>query len=209
MNIEEFLEQGKSKNLSITEIERTELVEKNQLAEYYVGDFNHLSDHKTLRRGKKHLIIGTTGSGKSTLVRAIAFSVARKKKIMWYSSEEDYEDMKTAISFSGELPESLNNIEFREENGYIEKHKDDYKSFLNDLIKDFIENGCEVLFFDNLTTSAFYEGLGFDDQKKFFMMLSNIFLKLNKPIYFVAHTNAGTKDLQSELFTANDIRGNK
>ena len=209
MDIEGLINASKGTNLVVTEDEKYDFIEKNQLAEYYVGDFNHLIDHKTLRRGKKHLLLGTTGSGKSTLARAIAFNIARKKKVMWYSSEEDSEDMKTAISFSNELPESLRNIEFREENIYLTKYKNDYKSFLNDIIKDFIENKCEAFFFDNLTTSAFYEGLKFEEQKDFFMKISNIFLDLNKPIYFIAHTDAKTKDLQAELFTANDIRGNK
>ena len=209
MDIEEFLNSRKSKNLSITNKQANELIEANQLAEYFVGEFNFLKEHKSLRRGKKHLLLGTAGSGKSTLARAVAFNIARKQKIMWYSSEESYDDMITALSFSKELPESLCNVEFRDEAEFIKTHGENVDSFLSALVKDFIESGCEVLFFDNITTSNFYEMQKLDIQKKFFMRLSNVFVELNKPLFLVAHTSSGVKDLQGDLFTATDIRGGK
>jgi SpoVK/Ycf46/Vps4 family AAA+-type ATPase len=189
--------------------EKENLIKINKTSYFSVGDFSFLKDHKSLRPGKKHLLLGTSGSGKSTLARSVCNEISKHHKVMWYSSEEDLEDTKTAASFSKTDDVVLENIEFREESYYLKKYKKDHKLFLADLLKDFIENQCEVFFFDNLTTSAYYEGQDFDKQADFFNTLSDFFKTVKKPIFIIAHTDAKTKDLQKELFDANSIRGQK
>jgi energy-coupling factor transporter ATP-binding protein EcfA2 len=208
MNIDEILNGG-NKSLIMTDDEKKNLITENETDFYPCEGFDFISDHKGLRPGKKHLLLGTSGSGKSTLARSICFKMAEKSKVYWYSSEENFKDMQVAISRMDISNECLGNVEFRQEQDFIIKVNGCYKSFLNLMIKDFIESQCDILFFDNLTTSNFYENQSFEDQKNFFNGLCVAIDKIQKPIFIVAHTDAKTKDLQSELFSVNDIRGQK
>jgi KaiC/GvpD/RAD55 family RecA-like ATPase len=208
MNLDEILN-PKRDSLILNDIEKAALVKINSTNYYKAGDFSFLNDHKSLRPGKKHLLLGTTGSGKTTLARSICYEIAKEKKVMWYSSEESLDDMRTAISINAVNNKSLENVDFREEQDYIKKTNGDSLKFISEIVKDFIQGGCEVMFFDNLTTSAFYEGKQIDQQAAFFNMLSEVFKKIKKPIFIIAHTDAKTKDLQKDLFDANSIRGQK
>jgi adenylate kinase family enzyme len=209
MNDIEQILKPKNKTLKMSQGERVNLINLNRTSYFSVGDFSFLKDHKSLRPGKKHLLLGTPGSGKSTLARSICNEVAKNHKVMWYSSEEDLDDTKTAASFAEQDDLCLDNIFFREEDAYVKKHKGDHMAFLMDLFRDFTESQCEVLFFDNLTTSSFYEGKKLDEQKDFFNLMSSFFKEVKKPVFIIAHTDSKTKDLQKELFDANSIRGQK
>ena len=188
---------------------KKESVIKNETNLFDSVGFDFLNDHQSLRPGKKHLLIGTTGTGKSTLTRSVAFNIAKQNKIFWYSSEESLEDMKYAVTKNGISKKVLENIEFRDERQAQKEAGNDSMKFLEWLAREFIESRSTVLFFDNITTTVFYEGQKFDKQTEFFNQLSELMVKLNRPIFMIAHTDSKTKDLQSELFTANDIRGQK
>ena len=67
---------------------------------------------------------------------------------------------------------------------------------------------CEIFFFDNLTTTWFYEPQKPDKQSEVFSKLREILKDCNIPGFFIAHMSSQVKD-QNALLRANDIFGSK
>jgi len=63
MNLDAILN-PKKEGLVLTAVKKAKLKKDNQTCYFNSGDFNFLNDHKSLRPGKKHLLLGTAGSGK-------------------------------------------------------------------------------------------------------------------------------------------------
>lgn len=198
---------GKKKNNSLViPVEEKNKIIKDAKTNYFESaGFNFIKDHVGFRKGKKHLLIGTTGSGKSTLSRAICLNVARDKKVFWYSTEETFNDMIKAFHDSEVDDSILKNITF-----FSEYDKEiNAKNFIKILSQKIIESESEILFFDNITTSLFYPNGDVTEQDKIFINLSAMVDHLNIPLFIIAHTAGGVKDLQKELFTADNVKGSK
>ena len=170
--------------------------------------FAFIDDHKGFRLGKKHLLLGTSGSGKSTLARSVLINTAKKQRVLLLSTEETLEDTVFMFNERGTSDKIKENIVFVFEDSIIDEKKS-IQGYMERLARKVINNGCEIVFYDNMTTSAMYNDVGFDKQTMFFNELSKLMLEINVPIFIIAHTNATTKDSQSELYVANDIKGPK
>ena len=71
-----------------------------------------------------------------------------------------------------------------------------------------IESNCDAIFIDNITTSKLYaSGLRPAGQEKSAKVLNSIAKKLNKVIFYVAHTRKEITDNYHKLITNEDIRG--
>jgi KaiC/GvpD/RAD55 family RecA-like ATPase len=50
--------------------------------------FDFLKGHNGFQAGMCHVLVGTTGTGKSTLARSILAQQAKETNVFYYSSEE-------------------------------------------------------------------------------------------------------------------------
>ncbi len=194
--------------LEIGSGERQHLRMKNEIT-LFESRFHFMKDNCGLRPGKVHLFLGTTGTGKTTLVRSIEIDSAEMAPIGKYSSEEDLEDTKYLLSKRVVHNDVLKNIFFLDEKSILKKiNSDDLNGFFTYLYNWLIAIKAKAFFFDNLT-SSFYEGKPFKVQIKFYELLRAMIEALNIPCVLVAHTRFGVKDSQSELIMPDDIRGPK
>ena len=181
------------------------VVQEYESSPYGYTQFNFLNDHRSLRPGKKHLLIGTTGTGKTTLTRSVIFQLAKGAKILWYSTEESFDDMVYMMSKADIGQDERSKIHFRHEmeaDKWINENESSLSNYLADAVT---RTKSEIIVFDNLTTSKFYSG-NIDVIVKMFDELSTVVKRLNVPIIIIAHTASGVKDMQSELFTGDDIK---
>ena len=193
-------------NAVINGKELKEIREENQHV-YIQSDFKFLMAHKGLRPGCLHLLLGTSGSGKSTVVRKIIVETAKQYPVLLWLSEEDREDFLVAISKNYPGQDIAENI-------IIISEQDQCDSVTPAQLWDiFLEalrtHKPKSVFFDNITTSAMYEGLRPSEQGKVARALKNVCRKMQCPFVLVAHTRADVTDSSGKLIDDNDIRGGK
>jgi GTPase SAR1 family protein len=153
------------------------------------------------------MVIGTAGGGKSTLIRTILRDLLFNQKNEKYSivsllSEETCQQYKTQLVHGLEPDKRLENCVLMSEIDEIEQGSKYFFDNIEMLSPD-------VLIYDNLTTSRFYEGARPSEQVRYFSRIKELTSKINCATIIVAHTAANVSDNQDKLIEPNDIRGNK
>lgn len=178
---------------------------ENESFEFLQSKFNFLKDHFGFRKGCVHMILGTTGSGKSTLVRSILVEILNSgKRTLIYSCEEDIKDFEINLAYVKE-PILTDKLRIFHESDMIERTEgvSNIEDFIKQLHMCIVENEIEILIFDNITTSNFYE-----QNKKAAetaTKLKALCEKTNIPFLIVAHTSASIRE--GMFFDASCIRG--
>lgn len=180
---------------------------------FFKSKFNFLNEHRGLRPGALHLLLGTSGSGKSSLVRSILKDIATRfnnqEKLLCWLSEESKLDFLTEFvqsNYNKSIARNINiisELEMPEE--VIGQSQMELLYFKHNLSND----EHKIIFIDNITTSKFYNDRSPVEQSNFIMMLKGIAKDRDIPIVLVAHTKHDVSDNMSRLITENDIRGNK
>lgn len=197
-----------ARSLAVSEEHIQRLAEKND-KKYFKIRFNFMNDHLGLRPGMTHLIFGTAGSGKTTLMNAIQGDCAVSHKILLWKSEEDLDDVVVSTSKSSWPERIRKNIDIISEEDMTEDvlyNVDNYKRYMLEQIQLIRP---QAVFFDNLTTSNLYESLNPTGQSRFFLWLKRTFKRLGIPLVLVGHTKTGVYDGQPHLIDLDDIRGVK
>ena len=181
--------------------------EAESYKQHFESSMGFLNAHRGLRRGSFHLLMGTTGGGKSTLVRTLIRDFLFKKEntsltLALWLSEETVADYKHQLAASIPSSNALLNTQCMSE---LEVSKvSQIKLFIwLELYRP------DVLIFDNITTSVFYMDLSVREQGEFVKKLKTITKKINCATILVAHTSAEVSDSMERLLTINDIRGSK
>lgn len=191
--------------LHFTSDEQQQL-EKEQREVHFPSSLGFLNAHNGLRRGSFHIILGTTGGGKSTLVRTlirdIVFCKEKEFHVALWLSEEEVKDYRTQVAYGVPSHDRLLNTSALSELELSDSSEMYLFEWL-DMIKP------DVFIFDNITTSKFYNDKNASDQGKFVTKLKNIAKKLNIAMVVVAHTDAKAHDAMGRLINLNDIRGSK
>lgn len=169
--------------------------------------FSFVNNHFGFRKGKIHTLISSSGAGKSTLARSLLLDVASKEKVFLYSSEEDLDDTKTMLFMRDIQNDILKNISFMHEGEFSKKES--LEEFLRVLEVQILNTKSKILFFDNITTSDFYEPHSPSKQAGVFAALRDLAARLNIPFFLIAHTISTVKDDQQSLIKAEDIWGSK
>lgn len=177
----------------------TSEVEKLDEKWHYHSRFNFLAQHMGVRPNKLHLLMGTTGSGKSTVVKSIIADASKDAKILVYLTEEKKEEYAQVLD---KLGYNRDNVSFFEELSIPAKM--DYRSKLFVIREAIIASEAQILVFDNVTTSALYEGTH-QTQNAFIDQLCSF--AADRSVFCVAHTNKVFKDNGGQLMTSSDIRG--
>lgn len=173
---------------------------------YVESRYNFLKGHAGLRPGCMHVLIGTKGSGKSTIVRSILQDCSKYRCLVWLS-EESMSDFQLGIGRL-KLPEKqLKNLRVLSEKELDAKYKRDLGTYLNYIEERIKELTPHVVIFDNITTSRVYNSLRPGDQAHFIDSLSALADKYTFPLLVVAHTKKGVRD-NAQLIDSDDVRGN-
>lgn len=191
--------------LHFTKEEQAEL-DRTQKEIYFKSKLGFLNAHNGFRRGAIHLILGTTGGGKSTLVRTLLMDLLFEPEIqhhvsIWLS-EEDVKDYKAQLAQGLPSHDRLLNSHAKSELDYQFKNEMELFEWL-EMIKP------DVFIFDNVTTSCFYNDRQVKEQGEFVTKLKNITKKLNMATVLIAHTDAKVTDSMGRLININDVRGSK
>jgi KaiC/GvpD/RAD55 family RecA-like ATPase len=167
-----------------------------------------LNAHNGLRKGCLHLILGTTGGGKSTLIRTLLrdaiFNPANDMQTNLLLSEETVRAYKAQIAYG--LPSHdrllstacLSELEMkgvRNKKNHIEEWLRFYQP--------------ELFFYDNVTTAEPYNDKTAREQAAYITWLKELTSELGMATVLVAHTDANATDSMGRLINVNDIRGSK
>lgn len=173
---------------------------------HFHSNLGFVNSTNGFRRGSMHLFIAGTGAGKSTLVRSIIRDLLFNKKnnpiICLWLSEESIEDYKTMFALGVPSHDRLLNT-----NAYSEIDKSDTTEMHFFEWAEMIQP--DILIYDNITTSKFYEGKRPDDQSKFAAKLKSLLKKLNCAGIIFAHADSQQSQQRGGLLDINHIRGSK
>jgi archaellum biogenesis ATPase FlaH len=159
-----------------------------------------LKEHRGLRRGKIHLLIGNTSTGKSSVTRLLIEDFVQQnngKKIVVWMSEENREDFEIGM-INTKINIRENELVCLSEHDKVNCKKERIFAEIAD---------SDFFIFDNLTTSYLY-GQKPEAQSSFAMELKAEVSKANTAALIVAHTN-NIMEGAGRLIDLTDIRGAK
>lgn len=165
-------------------------------------NYRFLREHLGLRPSKIHVLMGTTGSGKSSVMRSIIAEYLKYNPGTIYNwlSEEDANEL-----YEGLLPYNLTREQMSK--CLIESELTRRPGSVDEILERSELSGAQVLVIDNLTTSHFYMDKRVSDQSNLITKLKTWALKTQTAIIVVVHTRKDIVDNMGRLITENDIRG--
>jgi len=174
----------------------------------FFSGFEFLREHNGIRKGNIHGLIGTSGSGKSSLFKTIIRDCVETCTCLVLLTEETpVEYCNTIPEFETIKPERLLFISEKEVELQFKKTISDYYDFLEMKI---LESGCEIFFIDNVTTGLLYgDDIGIKGQASSARRLNDLAKKTKVAIFYVAHTSSSMRDNVSTFATSESIRGSK
>lgn len=193
----------KVEGLDVIELE--ELKEENERVKIIPTSFGFIQKHKGLRPGCIHTLLGGTGLGKTTFVRSLIHEhIKAGVNVGYYMTEESEEDLRTLYSYKQDLrQDDFNRLRVLEERK-VERDRNDYLGWIDDLRLWIIQNSMQVVFLDNLTTSEFYDGR-IDNANNIINRLIDLIKETNVALFVVAHT--GKNVIHTKIYTTEDLRG--
>jgi len=170
--------------------------------------FDFINSHKGYRPGGITTFIGTSGSGKSSIIRETIIDSAKDKEVFVWLSEESEKDYSAMINQSCPHKDIKEKINLFSELDVPEDVFCDLKVFLLYFKEQVLEHNAEIVFVDNITTSYMYsDTVGCKGQSETARFLRNLSEEFNIPIVVVAHTKKGVFDNNGHLISLDDIRG--
>ena len=181
---------------------------------HFFTTFNHLDAHNGFRKGVLSGYIGSTGSGKSSLLKTLALqSVTRdsEARALYWLSEEALSKYGVAIKkYVDRTNAPYHRIEFFEESSLDHSILRTHENFLEATREIAERSGCSIWFIDNTSTSRLYKtDIGLFNQGKTVEFLKNLAKELNIAIVYMSHTDSKVSDNMGRLITTEDIRGSK
>jgi archaellum biogenesis ATPase FlaH len=196
---------------TLAEFNKAELDEKKQKAnEFFIipSGLKFIDDHFGLRPGCIHTLMGSTGSGKSTVTQSMILEWGRRIDMLVYLTEESKESFELKLYEKESSPEYLSpNLHLMHEKELVRAYGDnDFRSFLRDLEAAVAESKAKILIIDNLTTSAFYDNK-LQATGPILSGLRSIADHYKIAIFIIVHTKKGVSETSKGLMEPDDVRG--
>lgn len=189
---------------SMAEIERSAQVHRLGL---WDSRFEFLRATNGIRPACLIGLMGTTGTGKSTLLKSIIADTAADHPVMVWLTEEPINQYVAGIKKSKHNA-NFENIYFYHESDIGESVKEKLDDLLFYFKEAVIQSGCRIVFMDNITTSAFYSShFGEKGQAKAIDSFTNFCHKHNVTIFYLIHTAKNVTDNSGKLIQGEDVRG--
>jgi KaiC/GvpD/RAD55 family RecA-like ATPase len=173
------------------------------------SNFQFLIAHNGFRLGKMHLIMGTAGSGKTTLIKSLIMDFMKMNpddRMLIYLSEESKKSFKYEMA---EIKDSLVNADKIHLISEIDESFTNERQLLAYMEMQISEIKPKLFIIDNITTSDFYNDKKASQQADLIKKLKAMFNKTEAACLLVAHTGANVSDNMGRLINENDIRGSK
>lgn len=171
--------------------------------------FNFLQEINGLRTGGITGVLGTTGSGKSTLVKTMIIDTLKDERaLVWLSEETSVDYMMSMIMLGEEI--KRDNLAFFVEQDIDQDERQRLKTpqavlkFIQDRI---IESESRFVFFDNLTTSGLYSDFTPSQQSEIVTGLNNFCKEFDICFVAVLHTRKEVNASWPKLIEGEDVRG--
>jgi archaellum biogenesis ATPase FlaH len=169
--------------------------------------FDFLKCTQGIRQSSLIGLLGTTGSGKSSLFKSIIADSCDNKCLVWLTEE-------TRENYSGGIKASkhdtlYDNIRFFHEDDIGEEIRNNLDDLIKYIIDLIVGSGVRIVFLDNITTSCLYSShFGEKGQAKVITTLKNFAHNNKITIFFMAHTQKNiNNDSVNKLISGEDIRG--
>lgn len=187
---------------SSTREEAEERLKKHN-TQVYTSRFSFLNVHKGIRPSSFTGLMGTAGSGKSTLTKSIISDCAQTEPVTVYLTEEEKSDYELQLHQIGAKMENIK---------YISESQLPFEGADNDgcismLLETLFMSDSNVIFIDNVTTSKLYEKFGYNGQCKLIESLRSFTKESGKTVFYIAHTKKNADNNGAELFNGGHIRG--
>lgn len=185
--------------------EKIELEDKLSRVTFWDSRFAFLNAHHGIRPSRVSYLLGTTGTGKTTLFKSVISDSTKEHEAAVISTEEN------ALRYLPEIEKlgvkgCLKNVKFVFEKSISEEitgNQDSYLSWIENMI---VSSGVKIVFFDNLTTSAIYSG-GVRGQERAVSKISEMAQRLEVAFFIALHTRKDITDNMSRMITGEDVRG--
>lgn len=180
---------------------------------HFFSSFNHLDAHFGIRRGCYSLYMGTTGCGKSSLVKTVgiqASSTPHTKVLFWLSEEKKAKYAKGMDTYCEMMGLPLENIAFFEESsidkGLVRTHQE-FLSYFGEVV---CMANADIVIIDNISTSRFYGSqTSLKEQGQTVEFFKKTSQEMDIAIVAVIHTSSDVSDNMGRMFTTEDVRGLK
>lgn len=177
----------------------------------FTTKYNFLKSHNGFRKGNLHMFLGTSGGGKSTLMRSLLIDIMQNLEendefILLWLSEERSKDYFRELYQTGIPYKLLSRIKVYSEVDDIEKGSKQILKKMEWLINEYKPT---AFVYDNITTSIEYATASTKEQDSFFSRLKMLAVSSDIPFVLTAHTNAEIGENYEGIIEQNNIRGSK
>lgn len=188
----------------IEQIERSAQVHRVAL---WDSRFDFLKATNGIRPACLTGLMGTTGTGKSTLLKSIIADSAQDYPVMVWLTEEPVSQYVAGIKKSKHSA-NFENILFFHEDDLSDSIKNNLDDLLFYFFEKVIESGAKIVFMDNVTTSSFYSSHFGEKGQARAMDHFRKFAHENKiTIFYLIHTAKNVTDNSGKLIQGEDVRG--
>ena len=185
------------------------ILKEDSDAIHYSTDLPFLRNHNGWRKGNLHIFLGKTGGGKSTLMRTLLVDALlanqMKLNVGLILSEEKRLSFFSEFNYSGELTPLISRLKVVSE---VDHHsiKNDKREW-DKLFKRMVDSGCDIIFYDNPTTSPTYSD-NIDKQTTRAGEYKQLAIDHNVPLVLFTHT-ASVNENFGQLISEDNLRGSK
>ena len=180
---------------------------KHNITIYLKSRFQFLKKQDGLRPMCLHVLLGTAGSGKSTLSKTIILDVAKEERVLIWLTEESKNDFLLGYLKLPGARESLANLAFVEEESLSDRYTQNWDGIVT-MVNIAIDTHKPALFvMDNITTSVVYESMKIAEHNEFIRYLKFTSKKKQFATLIIAHTGKGIVDSNRRLIGLGDVKG--
>jgi hypothetical protein len=177
--------------------------------EWWHSRFTFLSQLRGLRLGCTHGLHGTTGSGKSSLLKDILSDCLKAEECFLISTEENIKRVVADLKLI-DATTPIQHLKYYHKDDTPEEVRGNYKELWRWYMELILSSGCRAIFWDNPSTSDFYSvGMSLAGQEYLWEQLQKLVRQHNLMLFYTIHTAPSVHDGIGRLIEGEEVRGSK